>query len=231
HVHAVGQFWRIDPREPAAPLDAFSFAEREPSFFEWALISGTEPVRTVVSDPWLTWELRTHWKQPAEAPNAAPTTLAEQRIAYNIAIERGDEAAAATLLGQLQSQWQPIAATFEGGPEIVGVRMNDGVHPRLDIFFRAPGALPAGSGLVVRSKVLAKARGSFTMADPTLREVGQPLAIPPSRLRKGFLYVDPVSIVKRPGTEVYQVSWNGRTRQPVRVTGTNSTTVDVLRLE
>lgn len=231
HIRAVGPFWRIDAREPAGPIDAYSFVEREPSFFEWALVSGTEPVRSMVPDPWLTWELRTHWKQPAEVPDAAPKTFEEQRIAYNAAIERGDEATAAALFVELKGQMRPIAATFDGGPEIVGVRKNEGVHPRLDIVFRAPGPLPAGSGLAVRSKVLAPARGSFTMADPTLREVGQPLAIPAARWRKDFLYVNPVSIVKRPGPEVYQVSWNGRGRQPVRIAGTNSTTVDVLRLE
>jgi hypothetical protein len=69
------------------------------------------------------------------------------------------------------------------------------------------------------------------MADPTLRELGQPLAIPPTRFRKGFLYVNPVSIVKRPGAEIYQVSWNGRGRRPMRVVGTGSTTVDVLKLD
>jgi hypothetical protein len=185
----------------------------------------------LVPDPFLTWELRTHWKQPALVPNAAPKTFDELRIAYDMAIERGDEATAATLFAELKRQLRPIAMTFEGGPEIVGVRMNEGVHPRLDIVFRAPGPLPTGSGIVVRSKVLERARGSFTMADPTLREVGQPLAIPASRLRKDFLYVNPVSIVKRPGTEVYQVSWNGRARQPARIAGTNSTTVDVLRFD
>jgi hypothetical protein len=231
HVTAVGQFWRIDPRERAAPIDAFSFAEREPSFVEWSFVSATEPVRTIVPDPWLTWELRTHWKQDAVAPDAAPKTFEEQRIAYDIAIERGDEAAATSLLVELKRQLQPVEATFEGGPEIVGVRMISGVHPRLDIVFRAPGPMATGSSMVVRSKVLERARGSLTMADPTLREVGQPLAIPPTRFRKGFLYVNPVSIVKRPGTEVYQVSWNGAGRKAIRVVGTPLTTVDVLRLD
>jgi len=91
--------------------------------------------------------------------------------------------------------------------------------------------MPAGSAMVVRSRVVERARLSLTMADPTVREVGQPLAIPPARFRKGFLYVNPVSIVKRPGREIYQVSWNGRGRQPVRVAGTQATTVDVLELQ
>lgn len=231
HVEVVGQFWRIDPWKPAAPIDAFSFVEREPSFLEWALVSATEPVRTVAPDPWLTWELRTHWKQPAEVPNTEPQTFDQQRIALNAAIARGDDAKATALLNQLKSTLRPIEARFEGAVEILGVRMIEGAHPRLDIVFRAPGPLPRSSTMVVRSKVLAPARFSSTMADPTLREVGQPLAIPAAQFRPDFLYVNSVSIVKRPGKEVYQVSWNGRGRQPVRVSGTNSTTVDVLMLE
>ena len=249
HVTTVGQFWHIDPRRPPAPLDAFSFAEREPSLLEWAFVSATEPVRTVEPDPWATWELRTHWKQIAVVPDASPTTFEQLRIAHNIAVEQGDGARALALFTTLRKQLRPIDASFDAGfgaqsaeggskpqmfnqgVEIVGVRMIDGVHPRLDIVFRSSGPMPAGSAMVVRSRVVERARLSLTMADPTVREVGQPLAIPPARFRKGFLYVNPVSIVKRPGREIYQVSWNGRGRQPVRVAGTQATTVDVLELQ
>ncbi|MBK9261968.1 MAG: hypothetical protein IPM54_19455 [Polyangiaceae bacterium] len=231
HVTAVGQFWHVDPRKPPAPIDAFSFAEREPSLFEWMFVSATEPVRTIVPDPWLTWELRTHWKQDATVPEGLPTTFDEQRITHNIAVAHGDEAGAAANLARMKQQLRPVSAAFEGGPEIVGVRMIEGVSPRLDIVFRAPGPMPLASSMVVRSRVIERARGSLTMADPTLREVGQPLSIPPSRWRKGFLYVNPVWIVKRPGTEVYQVSWNARARQPARIAGTSATTVEVLRLD
>lgn len=231
HVTAVGPFWRIDPSQPAAPLDAFVFLEREPSWFEWALISGTEPVRTIVPDPWLTWELRTHWAQPASVPDTPPQTFEQQRIAYNVAVQANDETRANELLWEMKREMRPVEAQFEGGPQIVGVRRIAGVHPRLDIVYRAPGALPAGSSMVVRSKVLAPASWSLTMADPTVREVGLPPSIPATRFRGGFLYVDPVSIVKRPGTEVYQATWNIRGRQLARVSGTGGTTVDVLTLE
>ena len=109
--------------------------------------------------------------------------------------------------------------------------MIEGVSPRLDIVFRAPGPMPSGSSMTVRSRVVERARGSFTMTDPTLREVGQPASIPPVRWRKGFLYVNPVALVKRPGTEVVQVSWNVRGRQSARVVGGSGATVDVLKLD
>ncbi len=54
--------------------------------------------------------------------------------------------------------------------------------------------------LSVRSRVIAKAAFSTTMADPTDRDVGVPLGLSPQRWRKGFLYADPVAIRKRPGT-------------------------------
>src|SRR5262249_34663818 len=37
HVTAVGPFWKVADNEPAGPIDAFSFAEREPSWWEWYL--------------------------------------------------------------------------------------------------------------------------------------------------------------------------------------------------
>ena len=66
HVTAVGPFWKVVESEPAAPIDAYSFVEREPSWWEWYLVSGTEPHREIVADPYLTWELRTHFGQAAE---------------------------------------------------------------------------------------------------------------------------------------------------------------------
>ncbi len=231
HVTAVGQFWMVDPRKPAAPIDGFSFDEREPSLLEWMFVSATEPVRTIVPDPWLTWELRTHWSQDAAVPDAAPVTLEHKRIAHNVAVARGDEARAVALWADITRELRPIGATFEGGPEIVGVQTISGVHPRLDVFFRVPAALPVGSSMTVRSKVLAPARASTTMADPTLREVGQPMSIPLARMRQGFLYVNPVSVVKRPGTEVFSVSWNVRSRGAGRVVGSGATTVEVLKLD
>jgi hypothetical protein len=233
HVVAVGPFWAVRPREPFAPIDAHSFAEKEPSPLAWMLVSGTEPARAVVPDPFLAWELRTHWDQPAEAPGEPPRTLEEKRIAHNIAVGRGDSAAAAALAAEIAQELSPVGAAFEGGAEIVGARFTEGARPLLTLFVRAGGPMPAGVTLAVRSRVVRRAFFSTTMADPTTREVGLPLAIPPGRLRAGFLYADPVPIRKRPGTEVFQALFaGGRGRAAPRlVRPEGQGGVGVLRLE
>jgi 4-amino-4-deoxy-L-arabinose transferase-like glycosyltransferase len=207
HVTAVGPFWEVLPGEPAAPIDAFAVIEREPSWWEWYLVSGTEPHREIAPDPYLTWELRTHFGQTAEVPAAPPATLDQKRIAHNIAVATGDRARAAALYEEITHELQPAHAVFDDGTEIVGTTFHDGARPLLTIFLKAGGPTAGDVQLTVRSKVTARAAWSTTMADPTDREVGIPLAIAPQRWRKGFLYSDPVAIRKRPGTEVYRASF------------------------
>ena len=85
--------------------------------------------------------------------------------------------------------------------------------------------------LTVKSKVIAKAAFSTTMADPTDREVGIPLSIAPQRWRKGFLYSDPVAIRKRPGTEVYRaLFWVRGSGTAPRPTSGGARDIEVLRL-
>src|SRR6202012_1439805 len=55
HVTAGGPFWKVVESEPAAPLDAFSFVESEPSWWEWYFVSGTEPHREIQPDAYRTW--------------------------------------------------------------------------------------------------------------------------------------------------------------------------------
>jgi 4-amino-4-deoxy-L-arabinose transferase-like glycosyltransferase len=225
HVTAVGPFWEVAEGEPAAPIDAFSFVESEPSWWEWYLVSGTEPHREVTPDPWLTWELRTHFGQEAAPPTAPPATLEQRRIAHNVAVAAGDGATAAALLAEIQRELTPVRAVFDDGTEIVGTTFHEGARPLLTILVKAGG--PTDAQLAVRSKVTAKAAWSTTIADPTEREVGIPLGLPPARWKKGFLYSDAVAIRKRPGTEVFRVSFSGRA--PRRVGGTRDVEVLTLR--
>jgi 4-amino-4-deoxy-L-arabinose transferase-like glycosyltransferase len=230
HVTAVGPFWMIDEARPAAPLDASSFAEREPSWWEWYLVSGTEPHREVVADPWLTWELRTHFGQPAEAPPGAPVTLEQKRVAHNVAVEAGDAARAAALRAEILGELQPVSAAYDDGTRLLGSTFHEGARSLLTLWIEAGGPTTADVQLTVRSRVTARAGWSTTMADPTEREVGLPLAIAPQRWRKGFLYADPVAIRKRPGTEVFRASFwvRGAGAAPKRVGGSGP--VDVLTL-
>jgi 4-amino-4-deoxy-L-arabinose transferase-like glycosyltransferase len=207
HVTAVGPFWRVSPGEAAAPIDAFAIEEREPSWWEWYFISGTEPHREIVPDAYRTWELRAHFGQPAEAPGEPPRSLEQKRIAHNIAVAAGDSARAASLLAEIERELSPVHARFEGGTEIVGTTFHEGARAKLTLYVLAGGPTSADVQLTVTSRVAARAPLSLTMADPTEREVGLPLAIAPQRWRAGFLYSDPVPIRKRPGAEVFHASF------------------------
>ena len=230
HVTAVGPFWKVVTGEPAAPIDAYAIAEREPSLWEWYLVSGTEPHRDIVPDPWLTWELRTHFGQEAEVPTAPPVTLDQKRIAHNAAVAAGDSARAAALLAEIEHDLAPVHAAFDDGTEIVGTTFHEGAENLLTIFVKAGGPTTGDVQLAVKSKVTAKAAWSTTMADPLDRDVGIPLAIPPQRWKKGFLYTDPVAIRKRPGTEVYRCYFwvRGAGSPPRRLGGPKD--VDLLTL-
>ncbi|MDI1433970.1 ArnT family glycosyltransferase [Polyangium sorediatum] len=231
HVTAVGPFWMVFPREPYAPIDAYVFEAREPGALAWMFVSATEPVRTIVPDVFATWEARVHWDQEATPPEAPPQTLEQKRIAHNVAVMQGDAARAEALFGEITRALRPIGATYEEGPEIVGSLFQTGVRPRLDLFVRASGPLAAGTVLSVRSRVTRRATLSTTMPDPTTRDVGLPLGVPVERMRKGFLYVDPVTIVKRPGVEVFHAAFVGRGKSMklARTPGVNA--IEVLRLD
>jgi 4-amino-4-deoxy-L-arabinose transferase-like glycosyltransferase len=231
HVTAVGPFWKVVESEPAAPLDAFSFTESEPAWWEWYLVSGTEPHRDVTPDPWLTWELRTHFGQPAMPPAGPPVTLEQKRIAHNVAVAAGDQARAAVLLAEIQRELSPVHAAFDDGTEILGTTFHEGARPLLTIFLRAGGPTTADVQLLVKSKVTAKAAWSTTIADPLERDVGLPLAIGSQRWRPGFLYSDPVAIRKRPGTEVFRASFwvRGSGPPPKRLRGPRE--VELLTLQ
>jgi hypothetical protein len=59
---------KVDHTAPAAPLDAYNFAEREPTLLEAFSQGPTEPIRRVTPDPWATWEWRTLLGQKATPP-------------------------------------------------------------------------------------------------------------------------------------------------------------------
>ncbi len=230
HVVAVGPFWYALPADAAAPIDAYAIVEREPGPFEWYFVSGTEPHREIVADPFRTWELRVHFGQFASPPTAHPTTFDERRIAHNVAVLQGDGARAAALLADIERDLRPIHAAYDDGTELVGARFDPGARPLLTLVVRAGGPTRGDVQLTVRSRVTERATLSTTMADPTDREVGLPLAIAPQRWKKGFLYADPVAIRKRPGTEVFRATFWSRDRSPFPRPVAGAGAVEVLTL-
>jgi 4-amino-4-deoxy-L-arabinose transferase-like glycosyltransferase len=232
HVRAVGPVWIVTRGDPPGPLDAYSIVEREPRWLEGYLRFGTEPVRSIVPDPYATWELRTHFAQPAEPPRGEPTTLEERRIAHNVAQALGDTARAAALAAEIGGALAGPRTTFEDGTELVGCRYQPGVQPLLTLVLRAPGPIPGDVELRVRSRVVERAPWSTTMADPAVREVALPLGLSPKRWRAGWLYSHAVVIRKRPGTEAFDLTFRARRSaadKPAAAAGARSS-VEVLRL-
>jgi hypothetical protein len=239
HITAVGPFWALGPASagPAAAeamgagIEASSAREREPGPLSWYFISGTEPEREIVPDPFLTWELRTHFGQRADPPAAAPETLEQKRIAHNAALAAGDTARQAALLAEIEAALTPVRARFDDGTEILGTTFHEGAQSLLTIVLKAGGPTACDVVLTVRSKVIARAPLSTTMADPIYREVGLPTAISPQRWKAGFLYSDPVPIRKRPGTEVFWTSLKARDRgRAPKLLERGGAEVEVLRL-
>lgn len=214
HVVAVGPFWSMRPGGPHAPIDAFAIVESSPTPVEWYFVSGTEPHRDIVPDPYLTWELRTHFDQPAEPPTTQPERFEQIRVAHNIALTRGDDVAAEKYYQQLMSQLGDPQVTFDNGIELVGTKYEVFGRPLLTLLFRAgpEGATPHDLQVGVRSRVLEAASWSTTMADPTTREVSTPMGLGPMRWRPRFLYSHRVAIRKRPGVETFEFYWTLRRR-------------------
>lgn len=216
HVQAYGDIWLVDQRDPVASLDAYSVEEREPNPLEWLLRGGTEPVRTMGSqpDPWLTWEWRTHLGQPALLPGGEPTTIDQVRIAHNVAVQQGDVARAERWRRAIDAQLDRTAtARFDQGISLIGVRLIGGVQPRIESWFQV--TAPIGELMFdVRSTVLGRARWSLIPPDITDRAMAIPPSLPTKLWRPGFIYKTTTVMNHRIGREQYAGRWISRDGSP-----------------
>lgn len=235
HVRIYGDTWVVDETEPWAPLDAYAMHEREPNVFEWLFLGGTEPMRDVRGppDPWLTWEWRAHLGQDGPPlQGLEPHTLDEQRIAYNAATARADAGAAHSLRAQIEAQLdRSVAARFDAGASIIGVRVTGGVEPRLEIWFEELGPFQGDDVFVVRSAVDAKATFSTIPPDTVERDMAWPAPLGTKLWKTGWLYETEVVLNHRIGVERYFGYWGSRdnTPAPRRVDGKPNTALCTLR--
>ncbi len=225
HVHAVGCLWVFDRKGPHAPLDGYALDEREPSLWQKIWDGPTEPVRSVRWDPWVTWEWRTMLGQPAADPAGAPVTTDQLRIAHNLAVRRGDGAAAARWRQALAARFdRHVTATFEGGTALIGEIQRRGARRSLTMFFVA-GAMPGDVRFSVHAKVAAAPRLSTLPAAPEDLEIAGGFTWPTSWWRPGEIYSLEAVYRKRPGTEVLRGTW---VPGPRRLDGRGA--VELLRL-
>ncbi len=197
---------------PFGPVDAYSLGEHEPNLFQWMFTNNVEPVRELphAPDPFLTWEWRVHLDEQAFAPTASPTTLNEQRIAHNVAVERGDAAGAERLREQIVAQLvRDPEAHYDGGHELMGVRVTKGVQPMLEVWFAAGGPTDGDTHFHVRSHIVRPARFSLIPANETDREMAWPPALSTKLWKKGFIYKFECVMNHRIGLERYTGFWAG----------------------
>jgi 4-amino-4-deoxy-L-arabinose transferase-like glycosyltransferase len=214
HVRVYGDVWLVDQREPPAPIDAYSLNEQEPSFFRWLLFDPTELHRTVASrpDPWLTWEWRTHLGMVEPAPTASPRDIDELRIAHNAAVVRGDTAAAEGWREKIEAQIdRRVAAKFDTGLELIGVRRIGGVQPRIEAWFvLAAGSFAGDAFFDVRSNVERRSALSLIPADTVDRAMAWPEPLPTKLWRPHCMYKTTFVLNHRIGVERYSGRWTAR---------------------
>ena len=209
HVRAVGWLWMMDRAAPPAPLDGFSFAEHEPGLFESFWYGATEPIRRVVPDPWITWEMRTLLGQPATAPATAPITLDQIRIAHNLMVSRKDEATAAAYRRALVSRLNlPVTAKWSAAVELLGVDHRRGAARSFTPYVLVGSDLKCGK-VAIKSHVTKRRLLSTLPIDPDVHDLAP---LPPIRCelwQPGHIYSAPTIYRHRAGHELFTISWTG----------------------
>jgi len=226
------EVWVVDRRLPAAPLTAYVFEEREPSWWEWYFISGVEPVRKYVNDPYKTWEWRTHLNQPATPPTASPKTLDQVRIAHNVAVSTGNAAQALTLRTEIEGALdRGSATTFTEGVSLLGLQRIRGTEPRIVLFFYAAQKVAGDATFAVRASVDGPKLLSLIPPDPTERDVTLPAAMLTKAYVPGFIYAHTVVLRQRIAVESLWGTFQSKdgSPPPVRLDGQPRTGLIVLR--
>jgi 4-amino-4-deoxy-L-arabinose transferase-like glycosyltransferase len=208
-VTVVGPYWLIDGDKDRTPLVAYRFVEREPKLWERFLLQAHDPMQRIEADPLTTWELRLHYGQaPNPEPDARPLGLDQMRIYHNLAVSLGDKEAAKKYREQLEHKLdRTFDEAFPNGSRLLGQRLTEGVLPRLELYFLAPGPLEPNLTYSIWSNVKQHAHFSFVIPDDTTKSHSLRFSIPPSLWKAGMIYVSVSEIRKRPGLEEFEGAW------------------------
>jgi hypothetical protein len=215
HLEIYGDVLVVDRRRAPGPLDAYVFEERSKNPFSWYFLGATEPGRTV-SDPFATWEWRTHLGQDATPPNVEPVTPEQIRIAHNVAVASGDMARAQSLRERLEALLsREVIADYTQGIKLLGVHKVAGVGARYDaIFFAGEGPTPGEAQFGVHARVVAKSPLSWVRPDPLVRDLSMPMTMPANLWKRGMIYACPLWLFHRTGVETYETVFWSRDGKP-----------------
>ena len=214
HVHAVNWYWLIDRSAAPAPLEGFSFEERDPGLMQSLSQGATEPLRRVVPDPWVTWEWRALLGLSAPIPTTAPQTLEQIRIAHNMAVTRGDKDAAARLRAELAKAFNiRKTAKWSNGLELLGT-----VHHTSGARSLTPHLLVGTNGscakVGIKARVTKRRFLSTLPVDPAVPDIAYPPPYPCELWRQGHIYAWPVVYRHRPGHEEFTFGITGWVTTP-----------------
>jgi hypothetical protein len=226
---AIGPFLALDRESAPGQLNGFSIAREAPGAFASYWVSGSHDLRSVVPDPFMTWELKDRFGlSPNPPPTIEPETPEQLRVMHNIAVSSGDSAAAAKLLEALLAGADTThAVDFDDGDSLLGIRLERGASLVLSVYFRAAAPDPSEPVLTLRSLVERAPAASLVARDEVLAEVGMPFAIPARRWKAGYVYASITEVIGRIGAE----RWYGTFRAAHAAGGSESPVFDLLRLE
>lgn len=212
-LEAIGPFWLVDLAQPAGEARAFALRRREPTLLEWVASHGSDPVYSVAPDPWLTWALADHFGPQAPPPRVTPRGEPAQLVAHNWAVRSGQRARAAGLRrALLQGADQSVATRFADGSELLAMRVQSGVAPRLLLYFMAAGPIAGEPAFEVSSFVEASPWWSWVRADDKEKLLGGRFTLRPGTWKEGYLYRWEGELRPRPGREQLVGRWVGRSQ-------------------
>jgi 4-amino-4-deoxy-L-arabinose transferase-like glycosyltransferase len=233
HVRAYGDLWVVDERDAPAPIDAFAIQEREPNPFEWYFVSGAEVVRSIspAPDPFLTWEWRKHFDQPADPPGVEPVDLEQVRVAHNVAVDQKNADRAERMRERIDAAIDRTVQTrYDDGTRLIGIRAIGGAVPRLEVWFEAMGPTAGDAFFQIHSVVEAKNPWSLMPVDGCERNMLYAPSLPPHVWHAGFIYKVVIELMHRIGEERYFGYWWGRSGPaPKRTDGKPGTDLLVVR--
>ena len=228
----VGPFWKVDRAGGKKPLVAMRYDEHQPHGLEWLYGPGTDLVRKIGpnEDPFATWEWNHHFGLPTDSPHIAPLTLEDVRIAHNIALARGDMAAAKAMRTKLEASFAgTLHLDYSGDIHLLGMTVDKGAAVVFSLYWEAgPKFVPFEGDYLVRSKVDAPPALWPSAIDYFEKEVAPFCPLRPSLYRPGFIYTQRFLAMRRVGKERFYGFFAGGPTKPALPSGAES--VDLVTL-
>ena len=204
-VQAVGPFWRLDRAVKGPSFMAHRYEEREPGPLEWLFISGSDLVRKISpdEDPFVTWEWRDALGLPAPAPEDAPVTGNELRIAHNIAVAQKDAPRESQLRARLAgSMGRPAGLRYSGGVTLEGIDIQKGPAIVVTLFWSTDERFKrVDATYQIKCKVVAPPRLWPIPIEYAEKDMAPVATFRPASWRPGYVYAQRFTALHRLGRE------------------------------